>query len=267
MTAVAIEQAVCLRAVEFRTTGEVGDGRTLEGYAAVFDSPTRIRSWEGEFDEEIAPGAFRKTLRNSTPVLQFDHGRDARTGTVPIGAIEELTEDGQGLFVRARLFDNPVVEPIRQAIAGKAINGMSFRFQVAREQWFDRDGMKVKDDELPRLLWEPGERGPLRRRILEVDPLHELGPVVFPAYDTTSVGVRSLIAGMDADERRALVHELAAEVRRALDLTDLTGRPDARSAGGGEPDEQPDTGEASNLSVHARFAADGDSLRLRGILR
>lgn len=261
MTAAVMEQAVCMRAVEFRATGDPGDGRTLEGYAAVFDTPTRIQSWEGEFDEDIARGAFRKTLRSSTPVLQFDHGRDPRTGTVPIGAIDELTEDDTGLFVRARLFDNPVVEPIRQAIAGKAINGMSFRFQVAREQWYDNAGVKVKGEELSRLLWEPGERGPLRRQILEVDPLHELGPVVFPAYDSTTVGVRSLLAQMDAAERRALIHELAAELRRAVDLTDLTGRPDARSAGGGDPDAE----TASTLPVPTRDA-DGDSLRLRGII-
>ena len=115
--------AICLRAVEFRATSDTGDGRTLEGYAAVFDTPARIQSWEGEFDEEIVRGAFRKTIRARTPVLQFDHGRDMRTGSVPIGAIDELNEDEQGLFVRAPLFDNAVVEPIRQAIAGSAISG------------------------------------------------------------------------------------------------------------------------------------------------
>ena len=35
----------CYRAVEFRS--EQSDGRTMEGYAAVFDTPTRIESWEG----------------------------------------------------------------------------------------------------------------------------------------------------------------------------------------------------------------------------
>jgi HK97 family phage prohead protease len=238
---------ICLRAVEFRATsgsGEAGDGRTLEGYAAVFDTPARIQSWEGEFDEEIAQGAFRKTIRARTPVLQFDHGRDARTGSVPIGAIDELTEDEQGLFVRASLFDNDVVAPIGQAIAGNAISGMSIRFQVSRERWSDRNGDKVKDDELAKLLYSPGDRGPLKRSILEVDPLYELGPVVFPAYDSTSVGVRSLLAQLDVDERRLLVRELAAEMKN---LTDLTGAPDARSAGRGDrKDDQPGNGASSD---------------------
>lgn len=236
---------ILLRAVEFRSTVEAGDGRTMEGYAAVFNSPTRIRSWEGEFDEEIAPGAFRSTLRERTPVLQFDHGRDQRTGTVPIGSIADVREDDQGLFVSARLYDNPVVEPIRQAIEGKSITGMSFRFAVEREEWTDNAGKKVRDDEIGRLLWDAGDRGPLKRRITRINPLHELGPVVFPAYDTTSVGVRSM-ASTDPDGYRDLVREVIAELRRNPDLTDLAGRP-AQGAGGGESEVQPRRGAFSGL--------------------
>lgn len=255
--------AICLRAVEFRAAEDAGDGRTLEGYAAVFDTPARILSWEGEFDEEIARGAFRRTLKKKTPILQYDHGRDARTGTVPIGAIEDLAEDDTGLFVRARLFDNDAVEPIRQAIAGKAITGMSFRFQVARESWADKDGVKIKDDELAKLLWEPGDRGPLKRTILEIDPLHELGPVAFPAYDATSVGVRSLLAQLDLDDYRALLRDLATDLWRFAGL-DLSGRPDARSAGGADPDTEPGHGAASPM--HLRQRLDEGALRARGIL-
>jgi len=39
-----------------------GDGLTLEGYAAVFDSPTEINERGGTFIERIKPGAFKKTL-------------------------------------------------------------------------------------------------------------------------------------------------------------------------------------------------------------
>lgn len=214
---------LCLRAVEFRAT-EQGDGRTLEGYAAVFDTPTRIDSWEGKFDEEIAKGAFAKTIKERSPVLQFDHGHDMRTGSVPIGAIEQLKEDATGLFVRARLFDNQVVEPIRQAIEGGAIDGMSFRFRVTREEWNEEPDIPV-------------------RTIREVE-LFELGPVVFPAYEATSVGVRSILAGLDEDERRHLIRELARELRIAHDLSDAgeatSDTPDAAPQGtsGLTPDQR-----------------------------
>lgn len=186
---------LCYRAWEFRADA-TGDGHTLEGYAAVFDTPTRIDSWEGCFDEQIARGAFARTLNARMPVLQFDHGRDARTGSVPIGAFEELREDDRGLYVRAKLFDNPTVEPIRQAIAGGAIDGMSFRFRVAP----NGDAWAKRSDDVD------------LRTIREAE-LFELGPVVFPAYEATTVGVRSLLVHLDADERAALIRVLAAETR------------------------------------------------------
>jgi HK97 family phage prohead protease len=185
-------------AFELRASAD-SDGFTLEGYAAVYGVPTRIDSWEGRFDEVIVRGAFKKTIKERTPVLQFDHGRDAATGSVPIGVIEELREDDHGMFVRARLHDNGRVEPIRQAIESGAIDGMSFRFRVLAESWDKGDDADL-------------------RTIREVE-LFELGPVVFPAYEATTVGVRSLLADLTTDERTSLVTQLAAEVRTALDDT------------------------------------------------
>lgn len=179
---------VC-RATSFEMRAdENGDGFTLEGYGAVFDSPTRIDSWEGKFDEIVSRGAFTKTIAERTPVLQFDHGRDAATGSVPIGAIQSISEDKQGLFVSARLHDNARVEPIRQAIASGAIDGMSFRFRVLREDWDDTPDVPV-------------------RTIREID-LFEVGPVVFPAYSATNVGVRSLLADLTDEEAGRLVADL-----------------------------------------------------------
>lgn len=196
------------------------DGFTLEGYGAVFDSPTRIDSWEGKFDEVIARGAFAKTIKERRPVLQFDHGRDAATGSVPIGAIEEIREDDRGLFVRARLHDNARVEPIRQAIASGAIDGMSFRFRVTREEWNEAPDVPV-------------------RTIREVE-LFEVGPVVFPAYAATSVGVRSLLADLsDEDERKEIVAQLLRETYTAEEVVQIvTGRSDA--ADSGTSDTNPD---------------------------
>jgi len=222
--------AICLRAVEFRATEPVGDGRTLTGYAAVFDTPTMIRDWLGSYEETIVRGAFKKTLRNKTPVMQFDHGRDPATGTIPIGSIQELSEDDTGLFVRGRLYDNSKVEPIRQAIEGGSVDGMSFRFEVSKEEWRDASGNKLKPEQVDDMLWA-GVEG-LKRNITEIDPLHELGPVVFPAYQATSVGVRSALAQLTGDDRKELIRELAAELRR---LPDLTGRP-AGAVGGGDSD-------------------------------
>lgn len=177
------------REVSFRVEPS-NDGLTLEGYAAVFNTPTRIDSWEGTFDEQIAAGAFTKTLSERTPVLQFDHGKHPLVGSIPIGAIQALSEDTHGLHVRARLHDNWLVQPVRDAIREGSIDGMSFRFSVVKETV--TQGVDVP-----------------MRTVNELK-LYELGPVVFPAYESTTVGVRSRYAELLADP------EARADLARAL---------------------------------------------------
>lgn len=162
------ERSVQLDDCELRAEG---DGRTLTGYAAVFNTPTRIDSWEGRFDEQFAPGAFTRSIQARMPVLMYNHGKHQMVGEMPIGAITSLREDARGLRVEAQLFDNHLVEPVRQAIAGGAITGMSIRMQVLRET--------------------VDESGALPMRTIHEARIPELGPVNYPAYPTTSVGVRS----------------------------------------------------------------------------
>lgn len=150
-----------------------GDGLTLDGYAAVFNAPTEINNYEGAFIEQIAPGAFRKTLREGHPVLQFDHGKHPMIGSLPIGKIEQLREDSHGLRVRARLHAATLFEPVREAISSGAISGMSFRFSIVQEDWT-----------------EPERANKLPTRTVKEVKLYELGPVVWPAYAATTVGVR-----------------------------------------------------------------------------
>lgn len=196
------------RNCEFRAASNdgSGDGRNLSGYAAVFDTPTEINNFEGRFNEQIARGAFRKTLQGGKkPAMQWQHGRDSRVGQVPIGVFTGLSEDDHGLAVEGRLFDNAVVEPVRQAIESGAVSGMSFSFRVVRDEWRDKNGKPVKGDEIYRLLYEPGDRGPLQRTIKEIQ-LFEAGPVLTPAYASTSVGVRSADELSDS-ERQAITDE------------------------------------------------------------
>jgi len=159
-----------VRQVEFRAEPS-NDGLTLEGYAAVFNEWTEIDSYEGSFLERIAPGAFKKTISERMPVLQFDHGTHPLIGSIPLGVITNIKEDSHGLRVKARLSDNWLIEPVRDAIRDGAIQGMSFRFRVINENWVR------------------GKNGP-ERTITEI-ALFEAGPVVYPAYEKTSVGVRS----------------------------------------------------------------------------
>ena len=203
-----------VRHVEFRAEPS-GDGLTLEGYAAVFNEWTDIDSWEGTFRERIAPGAFKKTLSERTPILQFDHGTHPLIGSLPLGVFTSIKEDEHGLRVKARLSDNWLVQPIRDAIRDGAITGMSFRFRVIRDNWSKgRDKMA-------------------ERTINEV-ALYEAGPVVFPAYEQTTVGVRSrevLTALNDPEVRVELARCLltGTDTTLAAETTATTDEPQTHS--------------------------------------
>ncbi|MGA1111074.1 MAG: HK97 family phage prohead protease [Ilumatobacteraceae bacterium] len=192
-----------VRQVEFRAEPS-NDGLTLEGYAAVFNEWTEIDSYEGTFQERIAPGAFKKTISERMPVLQFDHGTHPLIGSIPLGVITNIKEDAHGLRVKARLSDNWLVEPVRDAIRDGSIQGMSFRFRVINE------------------MWARGKNGP-ERTITEV-ALYEAGPVVFPAYEQTSVGVRSreiLTSLTDPEVRGEIAKLLAFGTDPAAETTEI----------------------------------------------
>ena len=221
-----------VRRVEFRARPS-DDGLTLEGYAAVFDEWTEINDYEGRFRERIAPGAFKRTIGQRMPVLQFDHGSHPLIGSIPLGRITSLTEDSHGLRVRARMSDNWLVEPVRDAIRDGAITGMSFRFRVL-------------DDE-----WMRGDDNMAERTIREIE-LYEVGPVVFPAYEQTSVGVRSkqtLTALQDPEVRS----EIARLLTLGTDITSLAATDGPDEVHPSEP-EAPAARHASPPTISQRRA-------------
>lgn len=255
-------------AVRAAGDGEPADGLTLDGFAAVFNRKTLIDSWEGRFFEQIAPGSMRKSFREAPPVIQFEHGRHPLIGSMPIAELTrieeasdpELAPDG-GAHVVGRLTDNWLIQPVRDAIANRSVNGMSFRFTVVREKWADATGRQIRnEDELQQLLrrtWledVPDEE--LLTRTLQEMRVPELGPVVFPAYAETSVGVRSMLDRLE-QLRPSELNALAERVN------DLTGGP-ARGAGRGESGTEPSSGERPTIPIRTRI--DTDALRLRGIL-
>lgn len=211
---------------------DTDDGLTLSGYAAVFSDVTRIYGERPhEFDEQIAPGAFAKSVNaRERVVLQFEHGKHPFFGSLPLGRITDMREDEHGLFVEARLSDNWFVAPVRDAIRDGAISGMSFRFAVP-------EGGDT---------WDRNADVPMRT-ITEVK-LYELGPVTFPAYESTTVAVRSALSLLDDNDRAQLLGDLAP-----------TATPDE-----GQPEMHPVTpDEGSRTNGRLLVAATTEILRLR----
>ena len=160
--------------VEFRSDdppeGTIG---TLAGYAAVFNQDTLIDSWEGRFFESLAPGAFKKTLKEAGHRVRalFDHGMDPAIGNKPLGKPQVMREDDYGLYVEVPLDDTSYNRDLVASLRSGAIDGQSFRFSVKDEDWETRDGAEY-------------------RTIRQV-ALHEFGPVTFPAYEATTASIRS----------------------------------------------------------------------------
>lgn len=167
---------------------------TLFGHAAVTDTWTELHDFFGSFRERVAPGAFKKTLaERGVPKVLFNHGRQEPK---PIGVATRAEEDDTGLYIEAELFtDADYVSELLPALRAGAIDGMSFMFDVLEESW----------------TWADSSDSGLDERTIHQVRLYEAGPVVWPAYEQTDVGIRTvdpdLTRDLDADGRR-LVAEL-----------------------------------------------------------
>jgi len=169
---------------ELRATPE---GLTFEGYAAVFDLPSRRMAFRevrsgAPFREVIHQGAFTKTLSERPNVtLRYQHNLTALPLASTRAGTMELTEDARGLRVRATLPDNEWGRPVRDAVARGDIGGMSFRFKAARQDW-------GKDEE-----------GGNLRHLISVALDKEVRVTEFPAYPDTIATVRELAEDADVD--------------------------------------------------------------------
>jgi HK97 family phage prohead protease len=148
---------------------------TIAGYAAVFNSPADIG---GYFHEQIAPGAFGNALAGDVRAL-FDHDSGEVLGRTTAGTLR-LSEDARGLAVEIDLPDTQRGRDLAVSIERGDISGMSFGFNVKRQQW---------DETID----------PPLRTLLELE-LVEVSVVAFPAYLDTEIALRDLEAARTSAE-------------------------------------------------------------------
>lgn len=136
-------------------------GRRLTGYAAKFNSETRI----GSFREVIRAGAFAGSLGGDILAL-VDHDPSQLLGRTRSGTLK-LSEDADGLVFDIALPDTRAAADLLALAERGDLGGMSFGFVATDEQW----------------------HGDLRE-IRAVD-LHEISVVQsWPAYAQTEINVR-----------------------------------------------------------------------------
>ncbi|MGJ5826062.1 HK97 family phage prohead protease [Streptomyces ossamyceticus] len=195
-----------------------GDGRTVEAYAAVFDTPTEIHDQDGHYNEVIDRRAFERTLNQLAPAgsrstwrvgVFYNHGRTiwgtpSERGSMPIGTPVEVKADSRGLLTVTRYNRTELADEVLENIREGAITGQSFT------------GGFVRSDpgRAPRGGWRADAKGNLRTVRRQEIRLKEYGPTPFPAYpDAAVVGVRAeqaarLLADLPTDERERLVEML-----------------------------------------------------------
>jgi len=172
-----------------------GDGRTVDAYATVFDTPVPIHDQDGDYIEVIDRRAFDRILpklapsggRSSWRVGVFYnhgmtlHGTPSDLNSMPIGVPLEIKADGHGLFTRTRYSKGPEIDRILDAISEGSLSAYSFSGR------FDRS-----DPTPPRGGFRADARGNLRTVRRTESTLREYGPTPFPAYqDAAIVGVRA----------------------------------------------------------------------------
>lgn len=167
-----------------------GDGRTVEAYAAVFDSPTEIHDHDGHYNEVINRAAFNKTINdNGTRFgVLFNHGMTvwgtpAERYSLPIGTPVEVRADSRGLLTVTRYNKTPQADEVLEAINSGGITAYSFSGSFIRS-----DPMRT-----PRGGYRPAAAaGTLRTVTRHEVAMREYGPATFAAYpDAAIVGVRA----------------------------------------------------------------------------
>lgn len=161
-----IERRQALQDLEIRAEG---DGMTLRGYAAVFNSPSQPLP----FTETIQPGAFADSLRSRNDVkLLWNHDTGIVLGSTRAGTLK-LTEDERGLLVEASLPDTQAGRDAATLIKRGDVSAFSFGFRVP-----------AGGDSWPSA----------NQRVLTRINIHEASLVAFPAYSGTegSASVRGM---------------------------------------------------------------------------
>lgn len=178
--------------IEARAAADESDSALyVEGYAATFNSPTVLYSFDGVDYKEVIDARAFDGVDMSDVIFNYDHSGKvmARTRNNTL----ELSTDTRGLRIRARLDGTTEGRSLYQEIQGGYVDRMSFQFSVAEDKY---------------------DRSTHTRTIMRVKKLYDVSAVSIPAYDDTSIQARNYFEA-EADKLKA--EEKRARLLLALD--------------------------------------------------
>lgn len=180
------------------------DGKsTIAGYAVVFEKLSQPIA--GLFREKVRAGAFTDALKKNNIRALWNHNSDLVLGSTKAGTLR-LSEDEKGLRFEVDAPDTTAGRDALTTIARGDVDGMSFGFNVRKQEWDESDPKNVV------------------RTLVDVD-LREISPTPFPAYLSTKVAVRSVeddfadhAAEVQAENERKEQEKQAAAQKVATDF-------------------------------------------------
>jgi HK97 family phage major capsid protein/HK97 family phage prohead protease len=144
------------------------EGNTLTGYAALYNSWSKpLMGARGEFREQIAPGAFNKSIAAGAS-LWFMHDSSQILANTKSGTLK-LESDDKGLRYTATLGDSARDQGVLDLVRRGVVNEMSFGFRVP----------------------EGGDSWSGQQRTLKAVDLREISLVEVGAYSGTSAEART----------------------------------------------------------------------------
>lgn len=154
---------------DMKTRAEENGDLYVSGYFSVFNSNYEL--WPGA-TESIAPGAFDESISGDVRAL-YNHNDDIVLGRTSAGTLK-LEQDSRGLYgeIKINQKDSDAMNAYERIARGD-ITGCSFGFDIESEEYTENGDESVH--------WT----------ITKVNPLYEVSPCVFPAYEATNINARS----------------------------------------------------------------------------
>lgn len=144
--------------------------RTLTGYAVKWDMKSVTMGWR-RFREQFKRGAFTESMANEDQLALWSHDTSKVLGRTKNGTLR-LFEDEIGLRFELDLLDTTLGDDAYKTIKRGDVDGVSFGFQMLKQEWDEADPDNVI-------------------RTVTKAKLLEISPVAFPAYPDSQVSARS----------------------------------------------------------------------------
>ncbi|PGS04845.1 HK97 family phage prohead protease [Bacillus cereus] len=148
-----------------------GGLRTITGYAVKWEMKSVTMGYWRRFKEQFKRGAFTDSLTQDDQLALWSHDYSQVLGRTKNGTLR-LFEDEIGLRFELDLADTTRGDDTYKTIKRGDVDGVSFGFQMTKEEWDESDPDNIV-------------------RSVTKAKLVEISPVAFPAYPDSQVSARS----------------------------------------------------------------------------